>query len=261
VTVATAPDTAAAAWRNRIVGQGEEAPDKLLANPKNWRIHPAAQQEALGSVLDTVGWVGQVLVNRGTGLVVDGHLRVSLALERHEATVPVLYVDLTPEEEALVLTSLDPISAMAGTDDDKLRELLADVEFDSAELEAHVVSFLAKNRTTGKTDPDDVPDEPTEGPYVEVGDLWVLGDHRLICGDSTDAAALDRLFAGETADCVWTDPPYGVEYVGKTAAALEISNDGDAAAVIAEQALRLAIAHVVQGGGALHGLPGRAANG
>lgn len=123
-----------AGWRNRIVGQGEEAPDQLLANPRNWRIHPKAQQDALAGALDQVGWVQQVIVNRRTGMLVDGHLRVELAISRNEPTVPVVYVDLSPEEEALVLASIDPISAMAGRDDEKLRQLLAEVEFDSREL-------------------------------------------------------------------------------------------------------------------------------
>jgi len=69
---------------------GEEAPDQLLANPANWRIHPKAQQDALAGALDAVGWVQQVLVNRPSGFVVDGHARVALALSRGEATVPVL---------------------------------------------------------------------------------------------------------------------------------------------------------------------------
>ncbi len=101
-TSATAP-TPTPAWRNRITGSGEEAPDQLLANPANWRIHPKAQQDALSGALDQVGWVQQVLVNRRSGFVVDGHARVALALSRAEPTVPVLYVDLEPEEEALVL--------------------------------------------------------------------------------------------------------------------------------------------------------------
>jgi hypothetical protein len=84
--VAAAPT---AAWRNRITGTGEEAPDQLLANPANWRIHPKAQQDALAGALDEVGWVQQVLVNRRSGFVVDGHARVTLALSRGEATVPV----------------------------------------------------------------------------------------------------------------------------------------------------------------------------
>ena len=83
--VAKAPT---AAWRNRIVGTGDEAPDQLLANPANWRIHPKAQQAALVGALDTVGWVQQVLVNRRSGFVVDGHARVARALRRGEPTVP-----------------------------------------------------------------------------------------------------------------------------------------------------------------------------
>jgi len=79
-----------APWRDRIVSSGEEAPDQLLANPRSWRIHPKAQQDALGSVLDRVGWVSGVLVNRTTGRLVDGHLRVELALSRGEPSVPAL---------------------------------------------------------------------------------------------------------------------------------------------------------------------------
>jgi hypothetical protein len=85
-------------WRNRIVGSGEEAPDQLLANPANWRIHPKQQQAALAGSLDTVGWVAQVMVKRRTGFVVDGHARVALAISRDEPTVPVVYVDLAPTQ-------------------------------------------------------------------------------------------------------------------------------------------------------------------
>ena len=74
-------------WRNRITGSGEEAPDQLLANPANWRIHPKAQQDAIAGALDQVGWVQQVLVNRRTGFVVDGHARVAIALSRGERAV------------------------------------------------------------------------------------------------------------------------------------------------------------------------------
>lgn len=119
-TQPAAPDP----WRNRIVGQGDEAPDQLLANPSNWRVHPMAQREALAAVLDQVGWVQRVIVNKTTQHVVDGHLRVALALSRDEPTIPVNYVELDVREESLVLAALDPIAAMATTDKDKLRELL-----------------------------------------------------------------------------------------------------------------------------------------
>ncbi|HSW41051.1 MAG TPA: hypothetical protein VLM76_00890, partial [Patescibacteria group bacterium] len=202
-----APPTAP--WRNRITGSGEEAPDQLLANPANWRIHPKAQQDALAGALDTVGWVGQVLVNQRTGFVVDGHARVALALSRGEPTVPVLYVDLAPDEEALVLATLDPIGAMAGRDDEKLRSLLADVTVDDAGLLALLGDLAGNDPKAGLTDPDEVPEPPAE-PYVRPGELYRMGDHRLLCGDATDPAAVARLLDGAAPTLLATDPPYGV---------------------------------------------------
>ena len=199
-----------AGWRNRIVGSGEEAPDQLLANPANWRIHPKAQQDALAGALDAVGWVQQVLVNQRTGFVVDGHARVALALSRGEPTVPVLYVDLDPAEEALVLATLDPIGAMAGRDDEKLRALLADVTVDDAGLLAMLGDLGGHEPKAGLTDPDEVP-APPEEPYVKAGELWRLGDHRILCGDATNPEDVARLLDGAAPTLLATDPPYGVQ--------------------------------------------------
>ena len=132
-------------WENRIVGTGEEPPEQLMANPFNWRIHPKVQQEALEGALDQIGWVQQIVVNRRTGHVVDGHLRVTLAMRRNEASVPVLYVDLSEDEERLALATLDPISAMAAADDVKLGELLAQVEVQEAGLAALLQDLKAKS--------------------------------------------------------------------------------------------------------------------
>lgn len=197
-------------WRNRIVGSGEESPDQLLANPGNWRIHPSKQQEALAGSLDVVGWVQQVMVNRRTGFVVDGHARVALAISRGEPMVPVLYVDLEPEEEALVLASLDPIAALAGTDDAQLAALLESIETDNEGLRALLSDLGAKPRE-GLTEPDDLP-EPVAETYVKPGDLWVLGRHRVLCGDATSPADVARVLDGERPNITVTDPPYGVEY-------------------------------------------------
>ncbi len=95
-----------------------------MANPLNWRIHPRAQGDALEGVLDDVGWVDTIKVNRRTGFVVDGHLRVTRALERGQKSVPVAYLDLSEEEEAEVLATIDPIGAMAAADTQKQAELL-----------------------------------------------------------------------------------------------------------------------------------------
>ena len=115
-------------YENKIIGTGTENPEQLLANPYNWRIHPKTQQDALESLLDDVGWVQNVIVNQRTGHVVDGHLRVAVAISREQVEVPVVYVDLSEDEEKKVLASLDPLGDMAVTDIDKINELLDEVD-------------------------------------------------------------------------------------------------------------------------------------
>ena len=92
-------------WRNRITGHADVAPASLLPNPANWRRHPSRQQRALAGALGEVGWVAAVMVNQVTGHLVDGHLRLELALARGEPTIPVAYVELSEAEERLVLAA------------------------------------------------------------------------------------------------------------------------------------------------------------
>jgi len=122
------------AWESRIVGHGEAAPADLVGNPRNWRTHPKAQRDALAGVLDQVGWVQDVIVNKRTGYLVDGHARVAVAAQRGETSVPVVYVDLSEDEELLILATLDPLAAMAEADTDALADLLAAVTSDDAAL-------------------------------------------------------------------------------------------------------------------------------
>jgi hypothetical protein len=125
-------------WTNRIIGHGFEDPQQLLANPNNWRIHPKAQQDALMGVLDDIGWVASVKVNQATGFVVDGHARVALSISRGEASIPVDYLELTPEEEALVLATFDSIGMQAGADPAAVRALLEHVRPSSDVLAAQL---------------------------------------------------------------------------------------------------------------------------
>lgn len=198
-------------WRNRIVDSGTEAPESLAANPANWRVHPQHQKAALAGALDTVGWVQQVLVNRRSGYVVDGHARVALALARKEPSVPVLYVDLAPDEERLVLATLDPIGALAGHAEERLGALLADVSVDDAGLRALLDTLAAVAPRLGLSDPDDVPDL-SEEPYVKPGELWRLGRHKLLCGDATDSDHVARLLDGAQPALTVADAPYGVRF-------------------------------------------------
>lgn len=214
-------------WRNRIVGEGEEAPDQILGNPQNFRVHPAHQQEAMAGVLDEIGVIQRVIVNKRTGHLVDGHLRVQLALRSGVTKIPVLYVDLSEAEERLALATLDPIAALAETDRAVLGQLLGDLEHRPAALKG-LLDGLAKQAggidqepRGGATDPDAVPPLPGK-PVSQAGDLWILGDHRLAVGDATLPAAYEQVLAGELVDAVWTDPPYNVAIDGKAG---KIAND------------------------------------
>lgn len=91
-----------AIWKNRITGYADVPPDQLMASPANFRRHPKNQQDAFLGVVDDVGFVDPVLVQQSTGMVLDGHLRVELALRTNQPTIPVKYVDLTDAEAALV---------------------------------------------------------------------------------------------------------------------------------------------------------------
>jgi site-specific DNA-methyltransferase (adenine-specific) len=96
--------------------------------------------------------------------------------------------------------------------------------FEQEDLDALLQAAEQLEPVEGKTDPDDIPEPPAD-PITKPGDIWILGNHRLLCGDSTDTVALERLTENEPADLWLTDPPYNVSYEGKTADALTIKND------------------------------------
>ena len=125
-------------WNNRIVGYGTESPDQLMANPRNHRIHPKRQQDALGGSLETLGYISPVIVNKTTGNMVDGHLRVVMALREDQPEIPVIYVELSEAEEAQALLSLDPIAAMAANDSQKVLELIGMVETENENVKNYI---------------------------------------------------------------------------------------------------------------------------
>lgn len=215
--------------RDRIVELRRVSPKELRPNPKNWRTHPKSQRDVLKGLLAEVGIADAVLAydpGDGGGLmIIDGHLRAEELASMEE--VPVLILDVNEQEADKLLATLDPVGALAGKDDEKLIELLKGVETDS-EAVLSMLNELAGREIIepfeGLTDPDEAP-APVEEPYVKPGDLWVLGEHRILCGSSTEPSDVDRLMAGEKADVMWTDPPYGVDYVGGTKDKLTIQND------------------------------------
>jgi hypothetical protein len=141
-------------WRNRIVGHGLVDGATLVANPLNWRIHPNIQREALTGVLAEVGWVQQVIVNKRSGCVLDGHLRVELSMGSNQK-VPVVYVDLDEAEEKKILASLDPLSTMALTDSEALTTLLSGMETENKTLEALLHAMVDETELTQLVDADE----------------------------------------------------------------------------------------------------------
>lgn len=164
-------------WRNRIVGYGEEPPEDLLANAKNWRVHPKSQQLAMESVLEEVGIVQNVLVNRLTGNMLDGHMRAELAIARGQTTVPITYVELTQEEENKILASFDAVSALAVPDEAALNSLIGDIATDNTDLAAFLDGLYSETNAAAlkevktendATDEEEEEDKPDRIPQIRV---------------------------------------------------------------------------------------------
>jgi len=198
--------------RNRVKELRYVPASQLQPNPKNWRTHPEGQQNALRGILAEVGIAGAVLAREtpeGGLMLIDGHLRAETL---GNADVPVLVLDVNEAEADKLLATIDPLGAMAEADADKLRELLEEVETASEAL-ADMFTELAEEAgiLDGLNDAeiieDEIPDPPAD-PITKPGDLWILGEHRLLCGDSTKADDVERLMAGTAINIAFTSPPY-----------------------------------------------------
>ncbi len=205
---------------NRIVGYGTKPADQFQANPMNWRVHPEAQRTALAGVLESVGWAAPVIENVRTGHLIDGHERVWQALQAG-VEVPYVQVDVSENEERTLLTTFDPIGAMAETDREALASLMADVQSDDARVQELIAGIAERENVilpdeTGHVPLDDVPPEIDRAAELQKewgtarGQVWTCGKHRVMCGDSTSADDVATLMDGKKAALCLTDPPYGI---------------------------------------------------
>lgn len=197
-------------YRNRIMGYHVLDRADLVPNPKNWRTHPQEQREALRGVLGEIGVADACLarpLGDGRYMLIDGHLRH----EELPAQVPTLVLDLTEAEADKLLATLDPLAAMAEADAAKLDDLLREVQTGNQAL-AEMLTELAEDAGCLSSEPGEVvEDEIPEAPPVPItkpGDLWILGEHRVLCGDAADPRDVARLLAGEVPGLTVVDPPY-----------------------------------------------------
>jgi DNA modification methylase len=206
--------------RDRIRELRRVPAKELLPNPKNWRRHPTAQAKALRDLLAEIGYADAVLARElpdGQLMLIDGHLRVETT---PDATVPVLVLDVNEEEADKVLLTLDPLAAMAESDAQRITALLQTVQTDSQAVQS-LLRRTAGDHLWRLVHPQEEPPPQfdTAGELqkkwgTRTGQLWQIGDHRLLCGDATRAEDVVRLMGDERAVLFATDPPYTVGYTG-----------------------------------------------
>lgn len=192
----------------------------LLANPRNWRRHPKQQIDALRGLLGEVGYADALLARElpdGRLMLIDGHLRKDTT---PDALVPVLVLDLNEAEADKLLLTLDPLAAMAESNAERIGSLLQTVRTESPAVE-ELLRRTAGERLWALIHPQAEPpaqiDQAGELQKkwgTRDGQLWRIGEHRLLCGDSTRAEDVVRLMGNERAVLFATDPPYAVGYTG-----------------------------------------------
>ena len=209
----------------------------LVPNPQNPNFHPEEQIQLLGRIIKQAGWRQPITVSTRSGFIVKGHGRLEAALLEGLKEVPVDYQNYSSEaEEYADLVADNRLAELSEINNKKLADIFADIDtgeipweltgYTDEEVE-DLITSLSEALHNELTDPDDVP-EVEENPtrvFSENGDLWIMGKHRLLCGDSTNPETMQRLMDGAEVDLYLTDPPYNVAYEGKTADALTIEND------------------------------------
>ena len=191
----------------------------LIPYARNARTHSSEQIRQIVSSIEEFGWTNPVLIDGDNGIIA-GHGRVMAAQELGMTEVPCVELShLTEIQKRAYILADNKLALNAGWDDVLLNLELQELYGDGFDIELtgftedEFNELVAASQPEPEflTDPDDVPDTP-ETPTSKLGDLWVLGRHKIICGSSTDAHVVQRLLAGVTPHLMVTDPPYGVEY-------------------------------------------------
>lgn len=240
-------------------------PETLVPNPRNPNQHSDKQIALLAKIIQTQGWRAPITISKRSGFVVRGHGRLMAALAMGLIEVPVDLQDYESEAaEYADLIADNRIAELSNIDNDLLGQLLSDTgDFKSvtgySDNDIDRLIGEAEAAAAGEGVGEDDFDAEAEAadikePITQPGDIWELGDHRLICGDSTNPDDVKAVMDWQLADMVFTDPPYNVSYVGKTKDHLTIQNDtmdDDEFRLFLSEAF-VAMAAVLKNGGAYY---------
>jgi DNA modification methylase len=185
--------------------------EQVIGNPQNTNKHPDKQVALLAKIIDYQGWRHPIVVSNLSGYIVAGHGRLDAAKKLGADTVPVSYQDFENKAQEMAFLEADNLVADLAEHDqvmmlDNIRALDLDDDFD-LELFGMPDLQLPEVKVLNEESEDEVP-ENVETRCKE-GDLWILGEHRLLCGDSTNIQHVERLMGGQKAQTFFTDPPYG----------------------------------------------------
>ena len=197
------------------------AVEKLIPYVRNSRTHSDAQVAQIAASIKEFGWTNPILVD-GTNGIIAGHGRLLAARKLNQTEVPVIELaHMTESQKKAYVIADNQLAMNAGWDTSMLTLELSDLKevgfsldilgFDPKELD----NLLEPEQVDGLTDEDAVPDIPDE-PVTKLGDIYQLGNHRLMCGDSTSIDAVEKLMDGVYPDLIHTDPPYGMNAVSKS---------------------------------------------
>ena len=228
--------------------------ESLIPYAKNSRTHSAEQVAQIASSIREFGWTNPVLID-SQGTIIAGHGRVMAARALNIVEIPCIRLTHLSESQIRAYVIADNKLALnAGWDEEMLNSELralaeeGDIVKMTGFSDEELAELLLPPEVELTGDLDEVPEPPVD-PITKTGDLWVLGEHRVLCGDSTKAEDVGRLMGGDTAAAVLSDPPYGVSYVGKTKDALEVHNDGrETLGPLLRESLGLASEHCHAGG-------------
>lgn len=206
--------------------------ERLIPYARNARTHSEDQVAHIAASIVEFGWTNPILAG-ADGVIIAGHARLAAARKLKMTEVPVIVLDHLNEAQRRALVLADNKLALnAGWDEEMLRvemEALKEADFDLdvtgfSDEELEEIFRVGEEPREGLTDDDAAPELPEQA-ITAPGDLWRLGEHRLLCGDATKLEAAELVMAGGRADLIWTDPPYNVDYEGYTPAKLTIKGD------------------------------------